>query len=145
MMPNNRWLRVFIMAVACLAPSMVWANGWERVEKCFITSFSSAVIGCVAGLVVALCRKARASGLFRWTIWGGVALTLGGTLMFEVVSLPTNPDFAGFAIMSAISALLVAGIGGAILAGLALAIRAIASKKSDPDKPQTPVSGGAEK
>ena len=142
MTPNNRWLKVLIIAVVCFAPSMVWANGWNAIEKCINTTPWCAGVGCVVGLIVALSRRASTGKLFGWTIGGGLALGILGGL---AATAPSSSSFIEIAILSVVLAGLVAGFGGAILAALALAIRSNINNKSGPAKPQPPVSGGSEK
>ena len=142
---NRRTLTaLLITAFLCLAPSSARANGWDSVERCIHTTLWGAGIGCVAGLVVALCRRTGVGGLFGWTMGISLASGLGGLLIASLASAPLNPDFFGFAMVSMVLAGLVAGLGGATLVGLALAFRAIAGKKSGPDKLQPPASGGGE-
>ena len=128
---------LWMIATLCLGPTLAWANGWTRIEAGLNLTFWSAAIGCLVGLVVALCRGARAGGVFGWTI--GVSLGLGlGVASLFVMGNATYffPNDAGFALMMAVSAVLVAGAGGALLAAVAVGIRSCRRSKGGRDKPQ---------
>ena len=56
----KRSSQLLMIATLCLGPAAAWANGWTRVEAGLNLTFWSAVIGCLVGLVVAVCRRVRA-------------------------------------------------------------------------------------
>jgi hypothetical protein len=130
---------LLVSALLCLAPASVWANGWAHVETSSKISFWGAAIGCVVGLVLAMLRRTRAGGVFGWTICGGLVLGLGGTIL----SVMARADFffpnnASLALAIAIGAALAAGIGGAILAAMAIGIRSSLRPKDSSEKPPPP-------
>lgn len=114
---------VWVIALLCLAPSAARADGWGAVEECFRFTFWGAGVGCLVGVGVAWVRRVRAGGWFGWTIGGGLALGLVGLCLFILTSLPLNPDFFGFALISVIGAAVISVVGGGILALLAWVIR----------------------
>lgn len=129
---SKRTLTTLLLATfLCLAPSLAWANGWDRVETCFKTSLSGAVIGCVVGLIVALCRRVSGRGVFGWTIGAGLGLGMGGALLFF-------PSDAGIGLVILISVVLLAGGGGGLLAALAAGMRSSLRPSDDNDKAPRP-------
>lgn len=110
--------------VLCLVPTVASANGFGYVESGLNITVGAAATGCLIGITVALVRRRRTVGLFGWTILSGLALGLAGTLVAITGSasffFPNNPEFA---ILIAVSGVLVAGIGGALLALIAWGIR----------------------
>lgn len=133
----RRSLPLWMIATLCLAPSVAWANGFARVEAGLNLTFWSAVIGCLAGLVVALFRRVRVGGVFGWTIGVSLGLGLGVASLFVMGNARFFfPNNAGFALVMAVSAVLVAGVGGALLAAVAVGIRSCRRSKGGSDKPQ---------
>lgn len=123
-MKTTPW-KSYAVAALCLAPSAAWANGFGHVETGLNITVGAAAAGCLIGITIALVRRRRTVGLFGWTILSGLALGLAGTLISvagsESFFFPNNPEFA---MLIAVSGVLVAGVGGGLLALVVWAIRA---------------------
>lgn len=124
---------VLVTAVLMLAPCAARADGWDQVAEGFTFSFSGALIGSLAGMVIALRRKAETKGVVGRSIATGMAGGLGAAGLVVVTNATLFfPHNAPIALVIAASAIIFSVAGGLVFGLIAAAFRN--SLRDDPDK-----------